>query len=75
MHERFPDSTHIKVPEVQLKHHGVLYRFNNPAGVPYSAIYVKLFEAFSCEREDEPNMIKAWNEANEYETLYDELEG
>lgn len=39
---------------------GVLHRFNNPAGVPYSAIYVDGVELKSAERADEGRMLLNW---------------
>ena len=59
---RSMDSKHVVVNDVELKHNGVLHRFKNPAGAPYSAIYVDENEWFSCPREDEERMIKHWNE-------------
>ena len=43
---------------------GTLKRFNNAAGVPYSAIYDKNGrEIFSCERKYEEDMIATWNKS------------
>lgn len=56
------DGNHVIVTEVELEHDGVLHRFKNMAGVPYSAIYVGDIELFSCPREDEERMIQYWNE-------------
>lgn len=53
------DSEHIIV--TTLKNNGILHRFNNPAGVPYSAIYQYGEEIWSSERKYEAQMIKDWN--------------
>ena len=58
----YPDSPHEIVTEVTLPNHGVLHRFTNPAGVPYSAIYVGNSEKLSCQRDHEEGMIRYWNE-------------
>lgn len=39
-----------------------LLRFNNPAGVPYSAIVEDGLQVMSCEREKQDGMISAYNE-------------
>ena len=57
------DSEHIIVNDVKLKCNGVLHRFTNHAGAPYSAIYSGDYEYYSCPREDEEKMIKYWNES------------
>ena len=49
-------SVHI-VYDVNLKNGGKLHRFENNAGVLYSAIFVGSMEMFSCERAHEKNMI------------------
>lgn len=56
------DGIHSIVTDVPLKYDGVLHRFLNPDGVPYSAIYVGKTELFTCPREEEEEMIKCWNE-------------
>ena len=56
------DSEHIVVTDVDIAHNGVLHRFKNGAGEPYSAIYVGDIEYFSCPRDDEARMIQYWNE-------------
>lgn len=56
------DSNHIIVTDVEVAHNGVLHRFKNLAGVPYSAIYVGEIEMYSCPREDESRMVQYWNE-------------
>ena len=58
------DSEHEIISDVKLAHNGVLHRFLNPAGVPYSAIYIDGCEWFSTERENEETMIKVWNNEN-----------
>ena len=40
---------------------GKLHRFNNAAGVAYSAIYLHGDEIFSCERAQEAKMISYFN--------------
>lgn len=40
---------------------GKLHRFNNPAGVAYSAIYLNGKEVFSCERAQEAKMVSYFN--------------
>lgn len=54
------DSIHTII-DADLGEGTFLHRFENPGGVPYSAIYEHRKEVFSCPREDEINMIKAWN--------------
>ena len=58
----YNDSPHEIITDVRLRNNGVLHRFNNPAGVPYSAIYVGDQEKASCERDRESDMIRWWNE-------------
>ena len=55
-------SVHI-VYDANLKKGGKLHRFENNAGILYSAIYVGSREMFSCERAHEKNMILTWNES------------
>lgn len=55
------DSKHEIIYSVKLFGGGVLHRFNNPAGVPYSSIYVDGTELFSSERAGEEAMIRRWN--------------
>jgi len=50
-----------RIYDADLKHEGVLHRFENAAGVPYSAIYRGGREWFSCERDREKGMIDYWN--------------
>lgn len=54
------DSDHILCDD-NLPKGAVLHRFKNPAGVPYSAIYIGNREIFSCERAHEQQMIDYWN--------------
>lgn len=54
------DTKH-EIVNVELKGRARLHRFNNPAGVPYSAIYVGADEIWSCQRSDEQDMIDTWN--------------
>lgn len=56
------DSTSHKVYDADLIHNATLHRFNNMAGVPYSAIYVGRDERLSCERDHEQKMIDYWNQ-------------
>lgn len=56
------DLTPHKVMEASLKKDATLHRFQNPAGVPYSAIYVGSIEMCSCQREHEQGMIDYWNQ-------------
>lgn len=56
------DSRHIVVTDVDIARNGVLHRFKNGAGEPYSAIYVGDIEHVSCPRDDEARMIQYWNE-------------
>lgn len=55
-----PDSEH-RIFEVMLRKGARLHRFINFGGVPYSAIYIGYYEAFSCERDREQQMIDYWN--------------
>lgn len=56
------DYTNVKlIFNVKLNGDAKLLRFDNPAGVPYSAIFQNGEEIFSCERSQEENMIKQWN--------------
>lgn len=55
------DSDHT-LYDAHLHKGAVLHRFNNPAGVPYSAIYIGGHEIYSCERDHEKRMIDYWNE-------------
>lgn len=55
-------SVHI-VYDANLKKGGKLHRFENNAGILYSAIYVGSREMFSSERAHEKNMILTWNES------------
>ena len=55
------DSDHV-IYEAGLKHEGMLHRFVNSAGNEYSAIYRAGREEWSAPREDEAQMIRAWNE-------------
>lgn len=57
------DSTMHIVYDANLKKSGKPHRFENNAGVLYSAIYVGSEEIFSCERAHEKNMILTWNES------------
>ena len=41
-----------------------LHRFENKAGVPYSAVYVNGFEEYSCEREREQKMLNFFHKTN-----------
>lgn len=56
------DSEHEVIDGVELLGNGVLHRFDNPAGEPYSAIYVGKTELYSCPRIKEADMIKTWND-------------
>ena len=58
------DGEHNIVDDVRLCGGAELHRFNNNAGVPYSAIYVNGEEKCSCPREKEAGMISWWNELN-----------
>ena len=55
------DTKHQIVYEIKLFGNGILHRFNNAGGCPYSAIYVDNFEVWSCERKGETRMIHEWN--------------
>lgn len=48
--------------DAALRKEAKLHRFDNPAGCPYSAIYVCGKEIYSCERAREPQMLNYWNE-------------
>ena len=61
------DGEHNIVDDVRLCGGAELHRFNNNAGVPYSAIYVNGEEKCSCPREKEVGMISWWNELNDCE--------
>lgn len=54
------DSGH-KIIDRNLAWNGILHRFNNQAGVPYSAIYVNGVEMWSAPREYEDDMLAYWN--------------
>lgn len=54
------DSGH-EIIDCNLAGNGILHRFNNRAGVPYSAIYVDGIEVFSAPRENEEDMLAYWN--------------
>lgn len=56
------DTPHEIVSDIELKNNAQLHRFNNHAGIPYSAIYVDGKEIWSCRRVTEAEMIKDWNE-------------
>lgn len=55
------DSDH-QVYAAGLEVYAELHRFENPAGEPYSAIYVGREEKCSCERDHEHRMIDYWND-------------
>lgn len=62
----YGDSDHV-ILDADLKKGAKLHRFINRGGVPYSAIYIGSYEAFSCEREREAAMIAYWqSEDNVY---------
>ena len=48
----------IKVKVKEFSDGAILVRFNNCAGVPYSAIYMDDMEIASCEQVYEKNMIE-----------------
>lgn len=56
-----PDSFHEIAEDVELRGNARLHRFLNPANVPYSAVYFRGREVWSCERQHEGEMIKSWN--------------
>lgn len=55
------DSEHLVVNNVVLAAGAKLHRFMNCAGCPYSAIYYKGEEVWSCERGHEEAMVREWN--------------
>lgn len=60
------DGLHEIIPadEVPLKGGGVLHRFENSGGVPYSAIYINGdIETYNQPRAKETQMIEEWNRA------------
>lgn len=63
---KYGDSEHEIVDDIELKGRGELHRFNNPEGVPYSAIYVGNYELLSIRRDDEARMIQFWNKTHEH---------
>lgn len=60
------DSPHVVIYEVELANDALLHRFDNPAGVPFSAIYVDGIEVWNCERSREANMVYDWNKKHDY---------
>ena len=54
------DGAHF-VYDAGLAGNAYLHRFKNLSCVNYSAIYQGDREMYNCPREDEANMIKAWN--------------
>ena len=56
-----PDSAHA-VYDANLRKGAKLHRFINPAGDPYSGIYIGSREIYSCIREHESQMVKYWND-------------
>jgi hypothetical protein len=54
------DSKH-EIIDVDLRDGGMLHRFLNAGRDPYSAIYVDGEEIWSTDREQEKEMIDAWN--------------
>lgn len=66
--QRMLDDRHEIINDAEIKGGGILHRFKNAAGVPYSAIYIKDEEVFSCEREHEASMIATWNENYQHYT-------
>lgn len=56
------DSKHEIAEDVILAENAFLHRFNNKAGVPYSAIYVDGSEIWSIDRTREELMVSAWND-------------
>lgn len=56
------DTKHIIVEGIYLKGNAKLHRFENAAGIQYSAIYtVGGREVYSCVRDEEARMIAYWN--------------
>ncbi|MBR5865705.1 MAG: hypothetical protein IKY89_05480 [Alistipes sp.] len=55
------DTVHIIVTDKHIEAPGILHRFRNSAGVPYSAIYVDYVEVASCPREREAELLDWWN--------------
>ena len=51
------DATPHQVLDAGLQNGATLHRFQNPTGVPYSAIYIGNTEICSCEREHEQGMV------------------
>ena len=65
------DSAHeIFIDDFLWRFGAELHRFNNPGGVPYSAIYRYGEEEMSCERQGEDQMIKSFRER-----IYSEVTG
>lgn len=54
------DGKHTVVNDIKFSNGAELHRFNNPAGVPYSAIYENGVEMMSCERSREAGMVDAY---------------
>lgn len=56
------DTKHIIVDDIYLKGNAKLHRFENAAGIQYSAIYTAGGrEVYSCVRDEEARMIAYWN--------------
>ena len=53
------------IPNVKLRGNGKLFRITNFVGVPMSIICVDGVERWSCNRDDEPRMIRDWNERHD----------
>lgn len=79
------DSKHEIITTYELPKGAVVHRFRNRADVPYSAIYVDGEEIWSCERDQEAEMIFYWiknayeekrgdQQMNDYEHAVKEIE-
>ena len=53
-----------QIADMELNGGATLHRFNNIAGVDYSAIYLDGREVLSCERERESSMVDYWQKSD-----------